>query len=298
MKKIITTVIALIFLSGVSTYGKDKITYYHMFSKDAVSLPQSQMIAETLNKTFSVDFKPGLGCSTKTQIDEDKNIALIEFVTGRMWKSLQDKDGQCDIDHKVLKIIGTQSYFTNICVDNNSAIKTHQDFLKSRSLKIGFSTGSHMGFWLDQYVKQYGVEIKQVPFTNSNKQMLALYSGEIDVVTVLDDVADKHIKDGKLRCIAFGDPKASMATEKLFPKISVGLSSAPNVFVLAVKNVDEKNYHLLIEKVLEAKKHLDKNFPSNRFIPVGNDHSSIDADKIFRSATIDLYNLTKQIKTN
>lgn len=302
MKKTITkiltmvAVIALIPVAASAWFGKKtEVTFYHMFSKDSVAVPQSQILADAMNKKFKVDFRPGLSCSTKTQIDEDTKTAVVEFVTGRVWKSLQDKDGQCDIDLTKFRMLGTQSYYTNICVASNSTIKNAEDFANARGLRAGYSTGSHMGFWLDNFKKEYGSDANKVQYPNSNKQVLALLAGEIDIATPLDSTAAKHAKAGNLRCISFGDPKHQQATEKLFAKVNAGLSSAPNLFVLAVKNVDEKNYKALVRQVNEGKKRLDAKFPNNRFFAVGKEYTEEDATKAFRSGTTDLYNLTSRM---
>ena len=302
MKKTVTkilsivAVITLIPVAASAWFGKKtEITFYHMFSKNSVAVPQSQILADAMNKKFKVDFRPGLSCSTKTQIDEDTKPAVVEFVTGRVWKSLQEKDGQCDIDLSKFRMLGTQSYYTNVCVATNSSIKTADDFINAKGLKAGYSTGSHMGFWLDNFKKEYGSDANKVQYPNSNKQVLALLAGEIDVATPLDSTAAKHAKAGNLRCISFGDPKHAQATEKLFSKVNAGLSSAPNLFVLAVKNVEEKDYQKLVKQVNEGKKKLDVKFPTNRFYAVGNGYSEADATKAFKSGTIDLYNLTSRM---
>lgn len=277
------------------SFAKTEVTFYHMFSKGSVAIPQSAILSDSINKKFKVDFRPGLSCSTKTQIDNDKNPAVVEFVTGRVWKSLQEKDGQCDIDLSKFRMLGSQSYFTNVCVLTSSPIKNAKDFIGSKGLKAGFSTGSHMGFWLDQFQTQYGSTVNKVQYPNSNKQILALLAGEIDVATPLDSTAAKHAKTGKVRCISFGDPKHAQATEKLFSKVNPVLSSAPNLFVLAVKNVSDKDYKKIVSQVNAGKKQLDKNFPTNRFKAVGKKYSEADAIKALNSGTLDLYAVTKNL---
>tara|TARA_R110000868_G_scaffold52199_2_gene165115 strand:- start:188 stop:991 length:804 start_codon:yes stop_codon:yes gene_type:complete len=265
-----------------------------MFSKNSVAVPQSKILADVLNKKFNIDFRPGLSCSTKQQIDEDQNTAIVEYVTGRVWKSLQDKDGQCDVDLSKFKTLGIQSFHYDVCVTSNSPITSANDIINSKNLKIGYATGSHFNFWIDQFEKKYKTTVKKVQYTNSNNTSLAVLSGEVDVGIILDSVSEKKISTGMLKCVSFGNPTNEKSTEKLFNQLDKGLSSAPNLFVLAVKNINDEDYKKLLKQTNIAKTELDNKFKNNRFVAVGKQLSKDEADIAVNFATSELYKLTKK----
>ena len=63
MKKIIMYI--LIYFSFVSTSISKEITYYHMFSKNTPTLPQTEIIVGSLKSVAAIDFTQGVACSVK-----------------------------------------------------------------------------------------------------------------------------------------------------------------------------------------------------------------------------------------
>lgn len=282
-------------VSAIVAARAETITFYHMFSKNTPSLPQTKILVESFEKNYKIDFTQGQGCAVKDRFNKENGPALVEMVTGRYWFSLQQKDGLCDIDIKPVRWLGYQKYYYNICVRSDSGIANIKDLLQSNKIINGsFASGSHGGHLFNEINKSYGTKIKSIEYKNSGAAALALVSKDVELAVILDFVADKQEKMGNMRCLVKGQPGQDLSGSKTLPKLPTVMTEAPNIFGLGVKNVTDQQYLQLLLASQNAKKNLDDKIPAHKFV-------AVDDKKIFsnlvkeeiETAIFGLYRLTK-----
>lgn len=287
----------LTFWISDSTVKANEAIYYHMFSKGAPSLAHSQIVVDTINesKNFKINLRHGLVCSAKEDFNKQKDLALIEFINYRVWQSLQEANDECNFDLKNVRYLSVQPYHYNLCVLNDSAIKTAADLRNQKTLRFG--NGGGMGKYLvNQFTNKNGLEWTQQNYPNSGAAALALIAGEVDVAYLYSLVSGRQEATGKVRCLSYGDPKHEKATEKLLAEIHPILSSYSMMFITGVKNANDAQYKQLLDSVLLAEKSVDAKFKDNRLMVVGKDITEKELATLVKNSTEETFKITKNFK--
>ena len=268
-------------------------TFYHMFSKNTPSLPQTQILVDTMAPVSRIDFRQGQSCTVKSRFDQDRKPALIEIPTGRYWQSLQLQDGLCDIDLGPVRWLGMQIFYYDICVRHDSKINSMEDLIKHIGTKASFASGSHGGHWFMLFNKHYGTHVKSIEYPNSGAAALAVVSGDVEVAMISDLVASRQVALKNMRCLGTSQPGQSNSLSKLLPRIPTPVNEAPQIFALGVKNVSDGQYQSLIKAIQQGKQQLDSKFPDNRFQTVGASLTENSMNQQIKMSIFGLYEFTK-----
>jgi hypothetical protein len=293
MKKTIYTLILTILLFFLnSAQSKENYTYYHLLNKSTPALPISiSIIQELSDNNIKVDFQQGLSCSGKTQVDADKKISFVEFLTARYWTSLQNGDKQCDIDLSNLKFLAMSSQYFNIVVSKDSQIKVFDDIVKVKS--IAFASSSANGLIVDAINKKYNTNIKKVLMVGSPEVAKAVLSGDVEVGIVMDIVSEKL--NDRFTILSFGNPQYKNSHFNNLDNLPKHLGIVSLAYVWSVKNADQELYNRLIPIFQNAKRKIDKELPNNTFLVVKNIEDNT-INEMIDSHIFKLHSLTKDIK--
>jgi tripartite-type tricarboxylate transporter receptor subunit TctC len=208
--------------------------------------------------------------------------------------SLQDNDNLCDVDTKNMKWFGKTTMYYNICVAENSPIKTIDDFKNARLVSVG--DGNVTEFVIKYLNKNHGTNIKAIKFPNSTQAALSVISGDTEAGIIADITGDAQVKNGKMRCIAFGDKKNSKSIEKLFPELPEILKEPSFVYFFGVKNADDSQFKKIITASRAAKENMDKIYPANNFESIKTAAEQINLEKEFYKQTTGLFLLTDKLR--
>lgn len=135
----------------------------------------------------------------------DIETATSASVTVTVAQTLSD-----EIKVFMLNVFDEENYLSSIVIPTNSPIKNVQD-LKNKM--IGTYPGSTMKLYTSQYLKECGVEYKEIIPISPSAQLSALSSGSIDAILTLEPTGSlaKVNKLGQLLV------KAPVETKVLFP---------------------------------------------------------------------------------
>ena len=283
-------------LMCLNVSAKENIIYYHMLTKTTPGLSLTNILNTTLEEkgNFGIDFKLGLECSAKDAWNKESRLSIAEIASGRYWTSLQENDNLCDVDTKNMKWFAKTTMYYNICVAENSPIKTVDDFKKARLVSVGVNNVTES---VIKYLnKNHGTNIKVIKFPNSTQAALSVISGDTEAGIIADTTGDALVKNGKMRCIAFGDKKNSQSIAKLFPELPEVLKEPSLVTFFGIKNVDDSQFKKIIAASLVAKENMDKKIPGNSFESIKKVEEQANLEKEFYNQTTGLFLLTDKLR--
>lgn len=294
--RIILSILCLLVQTLSNSYAKDNIIYYHMATKTTPGLSVTNILNNTLEEktNFKIDFKLGLACTAKNAWNKESKLSIAEIASGRYWMSLQDNDNLCDVDTKNIKWFAKTTMYYNICVAHDSPIKTVDDFKKARLVSVG--EGNITEFIIKYLNKNHGTSIKAIKFPNSTQATLSVISGDTEAGIIADISGDAQVKNGKMRCIAFGDKKNSQSIAKLFPELPEVLKEPSFVYFFGIKNADDNQFKKIIAASLVAKENMDKKIPGNSFEPIKKVEEQTNLEKEFYNQTTGLFLLTDKLR--
>ncbi len=246
---ILTLAFVLLAWSGKAA---EPITYYSLTGKSTPHLFLIESWVKEMKKEISIDWRPGLSCGGTSSWLEDKKPKIVEFVSGRVWQSLDEDNNDCIIDYKNLQYISLVEYYYDICVPHDSKIKNVHDIIAHKKLTMAHGSGTALHKWAGELNRLYGSNVKPIAFKASGDAMLATLSGDTDFAFVSTLIADQNLKSGKIRCIASTMPNQDNSLNKLLPKINVLLNNHVNLFPLASAGLDQRTLQLAKQSVKKA----------------------------------------------
>jgi hypothetical protein len=286
MKKIILS--ACFLLLSVIAQAKT-INYYHLAHKSTPALPYTVELIENFSKQgIKIDFKQGLSCSAKQQVDDQKQTVFVEFLSARYWQSLQHGDNLCNINLDKIKFYASYTSYYDVVVSNGSSIKTFNDLAKAKSIAV--PDGSAAYLIVDELNKTFGSQIKKVIFSGSADVAKSVLAGDVDAGIVLDIVSTQMSKNNKMSILAHGDEKIN---ENIFVQLpNLNKAVVANSYLFAIKNADSAFQEKIISNIKVVKQELDKKMPGNNFQIVSNkDDKSVE--QLAQLLIFELYELTK-----
>lgn len=231
---------------------QNKVTFYHMASQNTPSLPIREAMVADLSRSMTVDWKRGAGCAIKPQMQKDTGPAIVEFVSGRFWLSLQEKNEDCTLDLDSLFFVSQISYPYEFCVKSGSNFQA-KDFLTKPST-VGYSSGTGFAYFLKETYRYYQVDHKGILFKNSNDTLLGLLSGDVKVAILGVLTSQPQKESGMIQCWATTRPGQNNSIDQLLPKVNRAYTTESSVWNLAVKNMDQKQKAEVIRSVQNTAK--------------------------------------------
>jgi len=181
-------------------------------STDQVTRVCAGELEEALGQKIVVVNQPGASGSigTKNTLDAPKN--------GYTWTSGAAKDlgtyqilGMIDTNIRDWHLFLNISLPQVVAVRSDSAYKSFEDLLKAfkdnpgkvKVSSAGINSAGHSGI---ETIKKYtGIDYKHITYDGGNPAVIAVVSGEADVVTQLSSEETDMLKAGKLRALAVLD---------------------------------------------------------------------------------------------